>query len=345
MYVKNIFKNTLSIALLSSILLIASCGVDDTPDDGNEPIVAQGLLVLNEGGFQKGNSSLAFVNLETNAVETSLYEAANGKLLGDVGQSFGIYNNLLYVVLNNSGEIKVINPVTFQEITSIGGFTAPRYITPVGNNRAYVGDLFAGKISTVDFSTNTLTGEIALKGMTEKMAVSGNNVFVTNKANNHVFVIDAHSDAVTDSILIGGNSDEIFNLNSKIVAIRNANTDSEIKPAFVTINPSDLSIESTIEFEAAATMWEASAVQYNNSIYFLHEGAVMKFDGAAVSKVFDYQEGISAYNMAIYEDLVYVTDAKDYSATGAVLQYNMSGELLNTYATGIIPTAIMRFEK
>ena len=176
------------------------------------------------------------------------------------------------------------------------------------------------------------------------MAITGNDVYITNNSNKHVFVIDAQSDAVIDSVDVGGKNDEIFYLNGKMVVMRNADIDNEMKAAFATINPSNKQVESVVEYPATATVWDAKATLYNNKVYFLHENSVMYLENGAVNELFKY-EGISAYNIAIFDDLIYITDAKDYSSTGAVLQYNMQGELLNTYATGIIPTAIMRYEK
>jgi YVTN family beta-propeller protein len=336
--VKNYSTSALFLLVLTALFL-GSCGTDDPGDNGITDI-EEGVLVLNEGGFQKGNSSLAFIATDSGNVRTKLYESANNKALGDVGQSFTFHNDKLYVVLNNSKQIKVLGE-DFIEQNVIEGFTSPRFFLPVNNNRAYASDLFANAVTVVDLNTNMISGSIAIKGMTEKMAINGNDVYITNNSSNYVYVVDIQSDAVTDSIDVGGKNDEIYNYNSNIVVIRNADTDNNIKPAFVTINPNTKEVSNTVEFNASATVWDAKSTLYENNIYFVHEGAVMKYDGTFVNLVFSITGAALPYNIFLYNEKVYIGDAKDFSSTGAVLEYDMNGNLLNTFSTGIIPSSMM----
>ncbi|MGB0431924.1 MAG: YncE family protein [Bacteroidia bacterium] len=327
-------------AALFGMVLISSCGTDEPTDNGNIDL-KEGLLVLNEGGFQKGNSSLAFIELDSGNVRTNLYQSANNKALGDVGQSFSMINNLLYVVVNNSQQIKVLDATDFTEKNVIEGFTSPRQILPVSNNRAYVSDLFGNAVSVVDLNTNMITNKIKLKGYTEKMAITGNNAYITNNATHYVYVVDVQSDAIFDSVEVGGKNDEVHMLNTNVVVVRNADLENDIKAAFVTISPSTNTVISTVEFNATATVWDAKTVLYQNEIYAVHEGKVIKFNGNEVIELFSVT-GVSVSNgIYVNDDHIYITDARDYSSTGAVVEFDMSGNLLNSYETGIIPSNLM----
>jgi len=98
------------------IPLIQSCMDDDTrreeirPNLSAEEVMRErGVLILNEGNFMYGNSSLSYYNPVTGKVVNDVFYRQNGVPLGDVAQSAVIYGGELYVVLYNSGKIMVMN--------------------------------------------------------------------------------------------------------------------------------------------------------------------------------------------------------------------------------------------
>ena len=158
-------------------------------DYGNEDekinIPASGLVICNEGNFQYGNATLSFYNPASGEVENELFYRANGFRLGDVAQSVTLFDDRLWVVVNNSHVIFALNSTSFTETGRITGLTSPRYIHFVDSRKAYVSQLWDNRLAIVDPKRYEVTGYIAVPSMntstgsTEQMVHLGSYVYCT----------------------------------------------------------------------------------------------------------------------------------------------------------------------
>ena len=139
------------IQLLFVCLFLISCN----DDDEQEPIDVQAaeILVLNEGNFGFGNASISLYNRESGAVRNKLFQANNlGRPIGDVLQSTIRLGDKLFLVVNNSSKIEVVDVATFRSIGNIAPLNSPRYILPIDSSTAYVSDLYEDKIYVIDYT-------------------------------------------------------------------------------------------------------------------------------------------------------------------------------------------------
>lgn len=164
---KYIKKNFLSIFLLSlSLMVFQSCGPDKVPD---KPVSGSGIFILNEGNFTWGNSSLSVYFPDSGYIQNHVFETANDAPLGDVGQSFFFHNNLIYVVLNNSGKILALDADNYSYQGKITGLVSPRYINIVSENKGYVSDLYDTSLHIIDPANFTISGYLPLGHSSEEM--------------------------------------------------------------------------------------------------------------------------------------------------------------------------------
>ncbi len=151
--------------------------------NGSGSAEGSGLFITCEGNFMYGNASLSYYDPNTRHVENEVFARANSMKLGDVAQSMTIRNGVGWVVVNNSGVIYAIDPDTFREIGRITGFTSPRYIHFLSDEKAYVTQIWDPRIYIVNPKRFEITGYIETDmnfktGSTEQMVQYDKYVFV-----------------------------------------------------------------------------------------------------------------------------------------------------------------------
>ena len=150
----------------------------------------KGLYVVNEGNMYMNKASIDYVDFTAGSYRRNIYNQANPEVtkgLGDVGNDVGVYGSKLYVVVNGSNKVEVLNVKTGKRIQQIDIINC-RYIT-FSRGRAYVsaylgqiGDPNApnGIVAEIDTTTLKETKRVEVGRQPEEMAVVGNNLYVAN---------------------------------------------------------------------------------------------------------------------------------------------------------------------
>ena len=101
--------NVLWVILLP--LITVSChrpGPEPTPEPQPDAY-AKGLYILNEGLFQMNNSTLSYYDFSTGEFTENIFLDVNHRGLGDVGNDLEHYGSKLYIVVNNSNIVEVVD--------------------------------------------------------------------------------------------------------------------------------------------------------------------------------------------------------------------------------------------
>ena len=198
-------KKSINFLLFSVIFIICSRCVKLNPEDNSNNVSINGnglVLIGNEGNFQYGNSSLSSYNKNSGETSSNIYQNINQNLLGDVLHSISHIDHQLFLVVNNSGKIVVINDETFEYLSQIDNLLSPRKIIKVNNSKYYITDLYSNSIYVYNAYQNT-TSEISVNGWCEDILMQNGKVYVCNVANNQIYVIDSNDDTILDSISVG----------------------------------------------------------------------------------------------------------------------------------------------
>ncbi|MBR3618460.1 MAG: hypothetical protein IKN44_01755, partial [Bacteroidaceae bacterium] len=150
---------------LAFVLTTACSGSDDGTEEEHFSLAGHGVFILNEGNFNSGNATLSYYDPETKQVENGIFQRANGRKLGDTGQSIILKDGIAYIAVENSGIIWGIDTETFRvkgQVTTSGTqIINPRYVHFVSDTKAYVTDLYSPYINIINPKTFTWTGAIA----------------------------------------------------------------------------------------------------------------------------------------------------------------------------------------
>ena len=170
------------------IILSESEGIEGAKDVNANPY---GFYLLNEGNMGSNKASLDFMDFTTGVYHHNIYAERNPnvvKELGDVGNDAQIYDNKLWLVINASHKVEVVEAKTAKRIDDIDVPNC-RYVVFDGDY-AYVssyvttiiGDIDAqeGAVFKIDTKTLEIVGEVKVGRQPEEMVIKNGYLYVAN---------------------------------------------------------------------------------------------------------------------------------------------------------------------
>lgn len=360
------------VVVIISIFFLGSCMDDEDWNGRNKLNIDTASLhseelvfVSNEGNFMYGNASLSMYNKTTHEVVNNVFYQQNGVPLGDVAQSMQIRDGLLYIVVNNSGKIYVLNMgkypdlPAFEYVGKIKGLTSPRYIHFLSDTKAYVTDLYAKVITVFNPKTFEITGRIDVNNHqsefyqhpTEQMVQYGKFVF-TNcwSYDNKILVIDSEKDEIVDSITVGLQPTSlVMDLNNKIWTVTDGGYEGspygQEASSLWKIDAETREVEKSFFFEMGSWASEVKLNGTKDTLYYINEGIWrMPVTATSLSKeVFIPKENKLFYGINIdpVNSEVYAIDAIDYQQAGLVYRMSSKGIPIDTFKVGITPGELL----
>ena len=348
------FKSILTAVLVTAAAVLTSCmkyGPSEEEEFNMDPS-GEGLFIINEGNYMYGNASLSYYDPAARKVENEVFFRANGFKLGDVAQSMTMADGIGWLVVNNSGVIFGIDPVTFKEKRRMTGFTSPRYFHMLSPTKAYVTQIWDPRVFVVNPATCETTGYVTTdmdyeSGSTEMM-VAWDRYIITNcwSFQNRILKIDTATDAVVQSLVVGIQPESMaMDCNGKLWVLTDGGfKDSEYgyeAARLLRIDPDSFRIEQSFSFPQDAVASKLTVSAEGDELYWLDAGVwKMAVDASHLPvRPFISREGTLFYGLTInpVNGEIYVSDAIDYVQSGVVLRYSPEGELIDTFTVGINP--------
>jgi YVTN family beta-propeller protein len=285
-------------------------------------------MFINEGNYTYGNASISYYNAVNESFYEDIYQTQNSRPLGDVAQSMVSIGGYGYVVVNNSNKIEVVDLLDFKNVATITGLTSPRYMLPLGNDRAYVSDIYGDKLTIINTNNNTITGTITLPGWTEQMVLANGLAFVANYDSMRVEVIDPTTDTKVSHINVDGHPMEMaLDAQGQVWVL--GQKDGTDSAALTRINPTNSSVELTLNFPITESPSHLIADPNGANLYYLNTGGIYKL--ASTSNTLPpapiiakgtrnyYAIGISPDNT-----LLYASDALDFNQRSDVYTFDIA---------------------
>lgn len=314
------------------LLFFAACTKDKTIDSttGN-------LLLLNEGTFNMGNAEISIYDRQTKQISNALFYQKNTYPLGDVAQSVFQYKKELFVIVNNSAKIEVLDAATFRVKRTISiPNSSPRYMQLINDSIAVVTELYADKIWHINIYTGNIVNTTTTNGWTEQIvAASGKLFFVQKKRYN--------SGASENAILIFNQSNfQKIPLAEDIAAmVGDGNNqlyllllDMHQAAKIVKLNTQTLALQTVYIFAANEKPTLLLFNKTTQQLNFVMNG-VYALETNTIHKVIDLPTGnYYAFNVTADGDY-FISDAIDFVQRSKVYQYNSVFSLVNTFYAGV----------
>ena len=351
------------IAVNTILLSIAMLSCTKEPEPEKEPIgttttIVTGVYVLNEGIFNANNSTLTRYNLEDSTVEKNCFYNANERGLGDTGSDLAIYGSKMYIVVNVSSQVEVVDATTCKSLQQIPFFDGnkprqPRKVAFYGSN-AFVCN-FDGTVAVIDTTTLKVTNYITVGRNPDGISAAYGKIWVTNSGglnfpnyDDTISVIDPASLTEEKKITVGPNPYTILPDNhGEMYLISRGNYD-DLKSRLQIVDVATGTHKHTfMGFEAlnftiagdTAWVYNYDWISQNSSILMLNvkteEIVSHTFitDGTPIKTVY----GIKADPIS---RLVYITDAMEFGSSGKVYAFDYKGRLKFEFAAGISPANV-----
>lgn len=198
-------------------LFFASCSDGDTPVDNKTPKEAKTLLILNEGGIGHNNSTLARYDLESGTLDKDYFRTVNNRGLGDTGNDMVKYGSKIYVVVNVSSTIEVMDGKTGKSLKQIpmksenGSGKQPRQIA-AHDGKVYVTS-FDDTVVQIDTATYNIDATLTVGLDPDGICAGNSKIYVANSGglnymngyDNTISVIDAVTFKEEKKVEVGTN--------------------------------------------------------------------------------------------------------------------------------------------
>jgi len=340
-------RNFLALAV-SSIILLTGCNDKANSISG---IYDHGVIITNEGNYGSNTGSVSFYSPVSDTVYNNIFEQVNNRPLGDVVQSFGVFKDKGYIVVNNSNKVEVVLLSSFK---SLGVIVAhfPRHLISLSSGKAYLttNETIPGQVLVINTSNLTIVDSI----------VVGSKVFVANGnygADSTISVIDINADTVLRTMNIADGACNMVcpdNKNIWIICqgqkVYDANYTQVIKETdahLVKMDISDYSIKYSKIIGVKGDGCKPFLISSDKlgNIYYADAKGVHKVTASSTNPIdlllipLDNSSGHSIYGLKVdpSNSNIYVMENISFTSAGKFHIYDPSGQLVRTFSVGNAP--------
>jgi len=363
---KSLRLSYLSLALASAAML-ASCHKDKAVTPDKPTAERAGLYVLDQGNLGSPNSALTYYDYTTKTLTPDIFLSVNGQGLGNTANDIEVYGSKMYIVVDKSGVVNVVDPKTAKLIKQVPIQASDKTSLEPRDIVFYKGNAYVslyngalGAVAVMDTATFTISKYISVGRNPEQLAVSNGKLYVANSGgydypdvDNTVSVIDLTTLTETTKITVGSDPyavsvDSYGDVFVTSYAVYSSDFTTILSNSSLTIiNSSTDAVTSKTDFTGGPFSINGDTAYYIDS-----DGAVKTYNVKTHTVtgqkfITDGTTFTAAY--AVYADSltgeVFVTDAKDYNSNGLVYAFDKTGKKEYSLVAGINPGSILPVNK
>ena len=368
------FQNAFTLLLLVT-LLMSACRKDLQPPKEEKEYLfpprpddpVKGFYLVNEGNMGMNKASLDYVDYGAGQYRRNIYNEANPlqvKGLGDVANDAGVYGSKLYIVVNISNKVEVLDVKTGKRIQQIN-ITNCRYIT-FNKGKAYVSAYLGqvgnpsepnGIVAEIDTTTLAEVRRVQVGRQPEEMAIVNNKLYVANSGGyspqnyeRTLSVVDLNSFTETKRIDVAINLHRLkadrfgdlyvtsrgnyLDINSKLFVI-DTQTDQVKKQYDIAV--SNLTISNDVAYFYGSE-WSHNTGKMTVTYGMLDVISKKVLDKKFITDGTD-KDIVIPYGIAVdpFTKEVFVTDAGNYVSPGTLYCFSPAGVKKWKATTGDIP--------
>ena len=331
------------------LIIIAICFIACNDDDPNGPgFNNSAILILNEGNFFAGNGTIDSYEIGSGQPQNSVYEASATIQTAQEHQSqlFVITNapDRLDILDENLGLVESIdegldNPIDL----AIVGQRA--FVTNWGDINTAFSDDPDAFLAVIDLATSTVVDSVLLDNRPQRIITWNGLLYIANEGSNSVTVMDPTDFSKVDIEIAPGPSNLAADGNGSIWVLCTSGNLMEIITAGHTIG---ISIDS---LTTAGFNEKMALDRQRDRLYFIG-GNNVSFTGQTTVYMADLSigevrplivGGFSLYGIGVHQESgdFYIGDSNGFQSTGTAFRFDMQGNQLEQFNTGIGPNGFV----
>ena len=280
---------------------------------------ARYIYILNEGVWGGNDASLDRIAVATGEYQSDVFASKNGRGLGDVANDIQIYGRKMYIVVNSSNIVEVLDPDNARSVRQIQlAGKQPRYL--VGHKGYVYITCYSDDVLKIDTSTLSVVATCNVGRDPEMLAVIGDTLYTVNSGgldnpnyDSTVSVVDLATFTEVRKINIGMNPTKMVKIdNNRLMVVCNGN------------------YAYCYDFD-----WSANTAVF----YRVNLGTLAK-----ESFVLSGSDGIVCpYGIAVNKDNgnIYLTDSQNFISSGDFYCFSAAGAKLYKCSCGMGPSKVV----
>jgi len=317
----------------------------NTGDAQFPTIFNNGIFIINEGQFSNSNASLDYFLPHKDTVFQKVYQTINNEALGDIFQSVSFDDENLYLIINNSGKIIVVDRERLTKKGTIEGLPSPRQMVYSGSgNLWYVSNLFSEHLYVVNTATMQIVDMIYTQSSTDPLLRVNNQLYI-GLPNTNILLTKKDGLNVFDTLQVNkGASSLVKDNNDNVWLLCYGDFYESGSAAIFKINTQTQSVEKTIPI-AEGFPSELVYSQKENALFYLNND-LFKLEIDATSepaRPHIRASGRTIYGVTVDEprNELYLADAVNFTERGFIYRYSIQGAVVDTIPAGIVPNAVL----
>ena len=342
--ISKLTSSIISTFMMFNILSLSGCeDTKDTPTQNSNLsgdiifISSEGRLSANDGAisvFKNGEKIQSLLNL------------------GNVVQSVLVHENMLYVIISGSGEIKRFditqNGLTEPGITISTNGSEPREMV-VFNNKLYFTNWATNDIKALNLNNYLIEDFITLEGLPEDIITDGEFLYASipnlvkyDPGNgSSVIKIDPSSNQIIETFEVGRGPQHLVINNNILWVSRTYYSDNFYETYYAGAKIDLISNEVTKIEYGLGVVCGGDVMVKDNKVYRTYNGGIAEIDEnnleiRSSSRIGDYST-YSVYSASVLEEKAYFGITSDYVSPDTVYVHNSSGELENYFEVEASP--------
>ena len=325
-----------------------------------------GFYVLNEGNMGANKSTLDFMNYSSDTYTRNLYAVQNpdeAMELGDTGNDIAVYGDRLYIVVNGSHKVEVLDAWSAHRIGKID-ISSPRYVAFDGDYMyvtSYVGgDNGKGSVVKCDLNTLKVVGQVSAGICPEEMVITDGKLYAANSSDfttgtfdNTISVIDLATFKAETPVVAEVNMNHLRLDSFGNMWVNSRGNYADISESLIMLKKVDGKYVKAEQYNLPCSNFAISGskiyfygVTYDANWKATNSYRVANIDasgikGTPASFITDGTESsiVAPYCIAVQPGTgnIILTDAKNYVSSGSVMSYSAEGKRQWITTAGDIP--------